>query len=505
MKHVLKLFCLAVVCIFLAAPLAAQLDRGSFSGTVTDPTGARIPGVTVTMKNAKTGVVYTTTSNEIGQYIHPNLPAGVYDLSFQAGGFRALERPGVRLSATEVVRIDAALEVGESTSTVRVTAEVPRLRTDTPELSTTISNKDMVDIPFNFGYGRLMENFTYRIMPGVRGNRASNSINGQVYYSRDSLLDGASMTVNQQGNSVNNAVSMEAISELKVMTSGISAEFGRMQSGVYNYIMKSGANEIHGSAYGSLRNEALNANEFGNNARGVPRSLDRKWNWAYSFGGPVYLPKVYDGRNRTFFYAALEKYVERSFAFGSPNRTAPLAEFYEGDFSRLLGGALAQTDALGRQFVKGAIYDPATFAQQPNGRWTGEMFPGNRIPTARFSRVSRSVNAIAVKHYLPTVRDSSGLVPLINNSYAPTNTIPRSDEYFFSVKIDQSVGARHRLAGSYSHDLNKRARFASDFPNRTLFDQALLEGGPLARYIKDRVYSPMSRVAWDWTIRPRIP
>ena len=392
-------------------PLCAQVNRGALTGAITDPSGAVIPNVSVVALNTETGVRYTTTSNDVGQYLHPNLPAGVYQLSFEAAAFHRLERQGIRLSATEVVRVDVSLEVGATSEVVRVNADVPRIRTDTPEVSTTISNKDMVDIPFNFGFGRLMENFTYKVVPGVQGNRFTNNVNGGIYFSRDSLLDGASMTTNQQGNSVNSGVSMEAVAEMKVMTSGISAEFGRAQGAVYNYVMKSGTNEIHGSAYGSIQNEALNANDFASNARGLPRALSRKHNYAFSGGAPVYLPKIYNGRNKTFFYVALEKYEDRSFAFGSPNRTAPLPEFYQGDFSRLLGVNTGQTDGLGNPIARGAIYDPSTFSQLPSGRWVGQMFPGNKIPVARFSQVSRNLNDLVTKSYLPTVRDSSGQIP----------------------------------------------------------------------------------------------
>ena len=487
-----------------ALPGIAQLDRGTLTGALTDGTGARVPNAQVTLSNAETGGTFSTVSNELGQFMHPNLPAGVYDLEFSALGFRSLKRTGVRVSATEVVRVDVVLEVGTTTEVVQVSADVPRIRTDTGELSTTISNKDMTDLPFSFGFGRLMENFTYRVVPGVQGNRFTNNINGQVYFSRDSLLDGASMATDQQGNSVGSGVSMEAIAEMKVITSGISAEFGRSQSGIYNYIMKSGTNELHGSLYGSLRNESLNANEFGNNARGVPRNVDRKHNWAGSFGAPVYIPGIYNGRNKTFFYTALEKYVERSLAFGSPNRTAPVPEFYEGDFSRLLGPVTPQTDALGRQILRGAIYDPATFTQLPNGRWIGDMFPGNRIPASRFSRTSRQINELAKKHYLPTLRDSTGQIPLVNNSFAPTNPIPFSTEYFFSVKVDHNVNERHKLSVSYAHDLNNRGRSSNSAQQRTLFDQQLDEGGPLAFFLDDRSKSPMSRVAWDWTLSPQV-
>src|SRR5262249_24104461 len=134
-----------------------------------------------------------------------------------------------------------------------------------------------------------------------------------------------------------------------------------------NYLLRSGTNEIHGSLYGSLRNVVLDANSFAGNAQGRKRSLDRKQNYAASFGAPVYIPKVYNGHNKTFFYVAYERYRERSLAFGSPNITEPIPAFYNGDFSRLLGPVVG-TDAMGRPVARGAVYDPTTFQQLPGGR-----------------------------------------------------------------------------------------------------------------------------------------
>jgi hypothetical protein len=263
--------------------------------------------------------------------------------------------------------------------------------------------------------------------------------------------------------------------------------------------MKSGTNQVHGSAYFGIRNEALNANTFANNARGVARPQDRKRNWALSLGGPVFIPKVYDGRNKTFFYASYERYTERNYGFGAPNRTAPIPDFYEGDFSRLLGPALSQTDALGRTMYRGAIYDPQTF-RQVNGRWVGDPFPGNIIPRSRFSEVSNRLNAIAVKHYLPTIRDASGQIPLQNNMVFPISGNPEIDHYNRSAKIDHIISDRHRLSGSYN---NKYApRLILDAGG--LWDTNELYGGPLAKTRRRPDYGWFARFAHDWTATDRL-
>jgi len=503
-----KRTCLIFWLLLLLPPAGmAQLNRGTITGAVTDSAGAAVPRARITIQNIQTGASYQTESNDSGQYTMPNLPIGAYQLSFEAAGMKKFVRSGIELGVTEVLRVDAKLEVGAVGETIQISAEVPRLQTDTPELSTTMTNKQMVDIPFSFSGGRLMENFTYKTHPGIYGNRWTNNINGGPNFSRDALLDGASTTSWMQGVNVLVAVSMEAVQEFKVQTSGISAEFGRTQGGLYNYVMKSGANEIHGSAYGSLRNEALNANSFANNARGVRRGLDRRQNYAFSFGGPVWVPKVYDGRNKTFFFTAFEHYRERSLFASAPNRTLPIPEFYQGDFSRLLTTTQVGTDALGRSVFRGAIYDPATFRQVADTRpgragqmaWVGDPFPGNRIPVARFSQVSQRLNAIASKFHAPTFRDASGQIPLVNNSFSPP-PLPRTDDYFFSIKGDQIINERHKLSGSYSQDVN--LRLLAQIGGPWNFDEP--NGGPLARSRPQREPGRLARLAYDWTISPTL-
>jgi len=483
-----------------AALLCGQLNRGTILGTVTDPSGAAVPGVKIAIVQTATGARYETESNETGQYWMPNLPIGRYELRFEAPGFVTLVRGGLELTVTEALRVDVTLQVGSTVESITVSATIPRLNTDSPELGTNMSNRQLADLPFNFSFGRLIENLTYKIVPGVYGNRWQNNINGSVNFTREALVEGASVSTNVAGGAVLNAVSLEAVQEFKVQTSGMSAEFGRTNSGVYNYVLKSGTNQVHGSLYGSLRNEALNANGFVNNARGLKRAPERKQNYAVSLGGPVYLPKLYKGTNKTFFYGAFEHYRDRNLIFGAPNRTAPAPEFYQGDFSRLLGPATGHTDALGRAVPRGAIYDPATFQQLPSGRWIGEMFPGNRIPSSRFSLVSRNWNQLLTKHYLPTFRDANGQVPLVNNMYAPTNVIPISDQFMWSVKGDHFFNEKHKLAGMFSFENNPRTLMNQG----GLFDVTDKSGGPLARTMPQTTRGRLARLAHDWTLTPRL-
>ena len=484
-----------------ALPLAAQLDRGTFTGTVTDPSGAFIPRVGITIENKATGARVVTASNEAGAYTMPNLPSGSYTIEFAAPSFKKLVRMGIELTSSRVIRIDASLEVGQVSESVSVTAETPRLQSETREVGTSITSQQLIDLPLSFSSGRSPETFAFSITPGVTGNTYTGHINGSPQFSKDVLLDGASATTFLGGDFSTGAVSVEAVGEMKIITSGMSAEFGRTGGGLFSFVMKSGTNQIHGSAFGLLRNEALNSNGFSNNFYGAKRPLDRKQDLGFSFGGPVYVPKVYNGRNRTFFYTTYERYRERSWGFGAPSRTVPIPDFYEGNFSRLLGTSTGQKDALGNGVARGAIYDPATFSQLSNGRWIGQMFPGNILPKSRISKIAQNVNALATKYYLPTVRDATGRFALINNATFLVNAGPVLDTHQFSTKVDRNINDKQKLSGSWTHGLRDRSTLAD---SGGLFAQGTTDGGPLSAVHSQRLSTNYVRAAHDTIITPSI-
>ncbi len=487
-------------CAVLALPLMAQLNRGTITGIVTDSSGATIPAAQVTVKQTATNQATRVATSDSGQYNVPNLAPGAYDIAIEAKGFKRFLLSKADLRATDVLRIDAVLDVGSMVETIEVAASTDRVQTDSPQVGTSLTNTGLIDLPLSFSGARNMENFAYKLTPGVAGSSWTSHINGSATASKEVLLDGASTTTNRGGHNGESTVSLEAVQEFKIQTSGMSAEFGRFQAGVFNFVMKSGSNQLHGSAYAALRNEALNANSWVNNYRGVKRAQDRKQNFAGSIGGPVVLPKIYNGKDKTFFYTSYEQYRDRTGGFGAPNRTLPLAEFYDGDFSRLLQTTAAGTDALGRTVYRGAIYDPATFSQLANGRYIGEMFPGNVIPKSRFSQVSQNLNAIARKSYLPTERGANGLVPLNNNALFPVVNTPSFDQYQFSVKGDQMLNSSNRLSGSYSYTV--RPRLLLDAGG--MWDINDANGGPLSKARLQRTRSSLVRLAWDATLSPTM-
>ncbi|MDX2149978.1 MAG: carboxypeptidase regulatory-like domain-containing protein [Bryobacteraceae bacterium] len=310
---------LFLVAILATLLLHGQQDRGTLTGTVLDQSGAAVPNVKVTITNTQTNQTSEITTNEAGQYRVPNLQIGVYKITFSANGFKTVVRDGLRLSVTDVLAINATLEVGQTSESVTVTGEVPILQTETPEVGTLMTTREVIDLPLGFSGGRYAENFAYKLTPGVSGNNWTSRINGAPSFSKEVVLDGASATIYIGGHLGESSPSMEAIEEFKVQTSGMSAEFARTAGGVFNFVLKSGTNQYHGSAMGQIHNEWMDANTFANNFYGRPKRLDRRHNYAFSGGGPVGIPKLWTGKDKWFFYTAYERYKESFGGGGSPD------------------------------------------------------------------------------------------------------------------------------------------------------------------------------------------
>lgn len=474
-------------------------DRGTFVGTVTDPTGAAVPNVKVGIVQISTNLRVDTVTNAVGQYRVPNLPVGSYRISFEAAGFKTSVREGVTVGVTDVIRIDARLELGSTSESLTVTAEAPILQTETPEVGTLMGTKQVIDLPLGFSGGRYAENFAYKLTAGVGGDNWTAHINGAPSFSKEVVLDGASASIYISGHLGESSPSMEAIQEFKVQTSGMSAEYTRTSGGVFNFVLKSGTNNYHGSGVLEWHNESFDANTFANNSFGRPRLRDRRDDWALSLGGPVGIPKLKTFKDKWFFYAAYEKYKESYAGGGSPTTTVPLPEWWNGDLSRYLTSESLGKDALGNTVYRGAIYDPGT-SQTVNGNIVRAMFPGNIIPKNRISAVSQSLAKIMQDHYSPQVKGADGQYALINNAFFPIANQAGFDQTQFSMKSDYMIDSKHRLSGSFVF---------VDRP-RTLIDQGGVwdfndpNGGPLSRARLQWVSSHYVRLAEDWTISPTV-
>jgi hypothetical protein len=496
MKIRLTVLCLMFLAVLL---LFAQGGRGSIVGTITDTSGAVVPGVQITAVHTASGARYTVQGNSVGQYLLPNLPVGEYKLTFELQGFKKVTWPGIDVSVTTVRRVDVKLEPGAVTESVEVSAAAPRLQTDSANVGTTLGARDLTSLALAIGNsGRMIEWLAFGIMPGVTGDpryTTSSRLSGTATNSQEALLDGATVSMDT-GNGFSK-ISLEAVSEFNFQMSGISAEYGRTQAAVSSIVMKSGANEIHGSGFGAVFNEAFNGLGYWPKYLGTSKPVVRQFNEAGSFGGPVYIPKIYNGRNKTFFYGSVEKYMVRN-RNSMALSTIPLPEMYDGNMSRLLQGKIVGTDALGNSIAQGAIYDPATFRQLDSGLWVGDMFPGNIIPTSRISKVSRNLNAIAKANYIPNVKDSTGNYPITNNYLNLAAASYKTDQYYYSLKIDHYFSAKHKLSASYTHNIVDSDALSG------LLNSDLERGGPLASTSHTWAPSKYPRVSLDSTLRPTI-
>ena len=492
---------LPMLSLLCAATAFSQLNTGTITGTATDSSGALVPNVKVTVRNTATNVARETTTSGAGVYTVPDLAVGPYEVTFEAPAFKKLVRSGITLDVTQVVRVDAKMEVGAVTESVEVSGQLPYVNTDSPEVGTNLNRTDLLDLPLSISGGRYPESLAYSIMPGAAGGTWTSHINGSASFSKEVLLDGASITT-YMSDFAETSVSSESLQEMKLQTSGQSAEFGRSQGGVFNFVLKSGSNQVHGSGYFGMRNEALDANTFTNNFHGTPRSLDRLFDYAFSFGGPIYIPKVYNGKNKSFFYTTYERYKQRQIGPGATTQSFPTPPEYAGNFSSLLGAATGQADALGNPVYKGEIYDPLTFSQLPSGRWIGTMFPGNIIPASRISHVSQNIIAMAQACCLPTVKNADGSYPLINNAAASAQGQPIFDQYNFTEKIDQTINDSNRISGSYSY--NYRPRQNNNGSGELWDPTNPTTGGPLYAQGYQTVHSTLARAAWDRNITPRL-
>ena len=414
-----RLIQLIISLIAVACIAVAQIGRGTLTGTITDPTGAGVPNAAITLTNLDTGVKTTGQSGSAGNYYFSNLVPGAYTIDVSSSGFRDYTQKGVTVSVGDTVTVNINLQLGATSDRVVVTAEAPQLKADTSEISTAVASDYILDLPLNVDGNVRNPVYFMSLVPGYTGEIAGNwynKVNGGQWYGTDIFVDGATIQLTRPSiPAFNYGVSVEAVQEFRVQTNGFAAEYGRTSSGIVNLVMKSGTNTIHGTGYEFLRNKALDANDFFSNLAGHDNRSKNQHDYGFVASGPVYIPKIYDGRNKLFWMSSLEKYRYPGAGFALV--TVPTEAFKRGDLSALLPGTV--------------IYDPATCIQG-----TCVPFSNNQIPEARFSAVSKNVMAL-----LPKGSDA-----LLNNA----QNITRSpvNAYFYTEKGDVNVSDKQKIAGS---------------------------------------------------------
>jgi hypothetical protein len=489
--------------LYLICTLAAfaQGDRGTITGTVSDPTGAVVPNANIQVTNSETAAGYKIGTSNTGNYTLANLPAGTYVLTVEASGFKKFERPNLVVQVAETVRVDAVLEVGSSTDTVTVSAEAPLLKTESGEISHQVdfTLADQLPLFTTNGtgastMGNIRDPLTVlNILPGAQQTTDTIlRVNGLPSSSQTIMVEGMDATNGmwrQQNQSTQQGV--DAVQEVSVQTSNFAAEYGGAGGGYLNFTMKSGTNQYHGSGYDYFVNPVLdaglpfsaNCNQTGNCATdpnsGHIKNDIRRNDYGFTVGGPVRIPKVYNGKDRTFFFFNFEQFRQTTIT-NNGIATVPIPAYQTGNF--------AQAEAFGPGPVPGlnpisgpnVIYDPAS-RHVVNGQPVETPFPGNAIPISRLDPVAL---------YLQTFFPQPNLPGTLNNYAIPSysnflhTTIP-------SVKIDQSLNSKMKLSGYFS--LTEQ-----NSPNSNGFSQNLAPVAPN----RDRSYT--YRVNFDDTITPTL-
>ena len=414
---------------FFPRLLAAQAVTGTILGTITDSSGAVMPGTTVTLRNTGTGLTRTVTTDAAGEYTVPSLPTGKYTVTAELSGFKTVSVPNVDLGVDQHVRINVRLEVGAVEESVTVTGVSPLVQTSTSELGTTVGGEQIQTLPLN---GRNFVNLT-RTVPGVaRGIPGANidgagslawrasasfSANGQRPRDNNYMLDG----VDNNETWLQTVVlfpSVDALDEFKLQTSTYSAEFGHSLGGVVNLQIKSGANALHGSGFEFLRNSAFDANNFFNNRAGRDKPDFSQHQFGGTIGGPVV-------KDKTFYFFDYQGYrVSQGQTYLS---TVPSEKMRNGDFSE----------------INRVIYDPTT----------GKPFQNNYISPQRFDQAAKNILDMLIP--APNTAGTVGANGQTINNYLINPTLQRQDNQF-DVKVDHNLATNNRFFARYSYEKTHR-------------------------------------------------
>jgi len=445
-----------VLALLVTGALAAQEVRGTITGTVTDPQGAVIAGAKIVARNQAIGSVTEAVANDTGLFVLPFLPIGKYQVTASMSGFKSSMRDNVELRVGDRIQLNFSLEIGAAAETITVSGESALLDTATASNGQVIDGAKVKDLPLlgrnPFLLAAVSTGVQYTPTRGSRSNRPfdnggmdSFSINGGRQTTNEFLLDGVPDT-NTETTSPSNlsfVPSPDATEEFKVQTNTYDSQYGRTGGGVVNVSLRAGTNDLHGVLYHYLRNDKLNANAFETNAAGLGRSAFR-WNQpGLVFHGPVVIPKLYNGKNKTFFMFSWEKIKS---AIPLPqNYTVPTTEQRAGDFSKTV-------QANGQPIL---VYDPNT--TRPDGaNYTRLPFAGNVIPSNRIDPVAANL-----LKFIPTPNQAGNAQGFFNMISSPN---PVSDEYDqFATRVDQQITSKHRFFSRYvrgnRHESNSFAGF----------------------------------------------
>jgi hypothetical protein len=461
---------------------------GTITGVISDPAGAVVPGAPVEAKNTETGVVLTAATSATGNYTLGDLPAGTYEIDVAVAGFKKYARTGITVQQLQTARVDVTLEVGSAGESVTVNEVAPLLQTESGDVSHNVTTQQQDELPMGqIGTIRVSTEVVLTI-PGVNGSLTSISINGSPSGSERIRIDGLDATYTL-GNVYYSfgAPSVDSIQEVAAQTSNFAAEYGQSTGAVLSYTMRSGTNQFHGSLYDYWENEDFNARGPYSHTRPKTRIND----FGGTVGGPIWIPKVYNGTNKTFFFFSFESRPTTT-TTTTNLLTVPTAQYQVGNFSAAEAAAANKslgTDPLGRPIIQNSIYDPATQRLAPNGLLIRDAFPNNTIPMSRLDPVALKVQALIPQPQGPFATQ------LINNYVNPYTV--HSKDYIPSIKIDHSVNSKIKL----SYNWGKVLMATPGPPTNTSED-----GFPtlLSNFLPTNWPTTSNRLNYDQTLKPTL-
>lgn len=504
-----------------SAPLFAQLDAGSVAGTILDPAGKVVSGAKVVIRSLETGTTYAITTSSAGYFVFPTLRPGNYDLTVSAQGFKTVHNSGIVVAVGARTSEDLSLAVGETSETVSVAANAQTLETDTSTIDASIQPEQVDRLPLTVAGWRSLESIE-TLVPGVVGVGVAGSadtikINGGQEMGTDFLVDGITTNRQENGSGSFNILSpsVDAVNEFHVSIASLPIEEGHTTGGVANFNTKGGTNQYHGSVYEFYKNAALDANSWfyngyiaqqGNTAAArelYKRPADTKNDYGLNLGGPIRIPGLYDGRNRSFFFFNWEQWRQNYGGTITSQLPTPAmlgADGQDFDFSSLLGGPLGQSPC-GETVYAGEIMDPqydnitvpcryAGFGQTvtgTNGNYVVTGQPNNKIP---LNRASNTALMFVNTYLMPLAQQEITGNASYNYAYRSPGTVTNTA---YSLRIDQNIGQKNRIWAFWNSRENTDSGGNSNMPPPIQTCCGTVDQ-----------LGKLFRAGWDWFISPSV-
>jgi len=500
--------------LFLGATVFAQRDLGTIAGTVTDPTGLAVPNAKVTITETSTNLSYAVTSGTAGEYVRPALKPGIYTVSAEAQGFRRVQQDNVVVTAGDRIGVNLTLAVGNVSESIEVTSQAALLQTENTTQGAALNAAEVDQLPMG---GQRVFAYLARLSPGVltaepgardaqNGGFSANGVRSTG--ENNFLLNGVDNNVNDIDfiNQTSYVIgpSLDAIGEMRILTNGYNAEYGRAAGGVIDVTLKSGTNSLHGSLFEFLQNTDLNANRWENNLAGVGRPPLQQNQFGASAGGPI-------AKNKLFIFGDYQGTkigtaggVVQNLGYGQ-FETIPTQAEIKGDFSGLLGGQIGTDPVTGQSIAQNQIFDPTTTSCNAAGVCTRQPYPNNMIPTTAMD---------------PAAMKIAALYPSPNQTVIPGN-YPQNDYYALTAgglrtdqgdgRVDYHISDKDSLFGSIS--------WSNTYKTNTPPFQGALDGGNFygvseedlgrnAQIGYTRIWSPRiiseTRVAYSRLVTSRV-